>query len=312
MTLKVERLSLHRGSSELLHELSFELEAGQRVGLLGLNGAGKTTLMRALVGELPVSSGTATLEGIDLLTRPHQARALMGYLPEPIHLDHELTPKEALIFLSHLCDKEDKWPVEELLAKCGLSHRADERIGQLSHGYKKRVGLALALLTKPALLLLDEPFSGLDPAQIQSTRALLMELPDRCALLLSSHQLGELEQLCDKVLVLHGSELLDHDASQWAAMPRLVTVVFEGELERAHDALKVLGLEVHAKERAQDSSWRLSLMLTMSQREALVRALVMAGLGVRALIPAQRDLESLFLGLTQAQEHTSSEQGRPL
>lgn len=312
MTLTVKRLSLHRGRSELLRELSFELLAGQRVGLLGLNGAGKTTLMRALVGELPVSAGAATLEGIDLLTRPHQARALMGYLPEPMRLDHELTPTEALTLLSRLCDKEDKWPVEELLSKCGLTHRAHERIGQLSHGYKKRVGLALALLTKPALLLLDEPFSGLDPAQVKATKALLMALPERCALLLSSHQLGELEQLCDKVLVLHGGELLDHDASQWAAMPRLVTVVFEGELELAHSELKALGLEVIAKERAHDSSWRLSLMLTMSQREALVKALVMAGLGVRALIPAQRDLEALFLGLTQAQEHAHPEQERPL
>lgn len=300
MTLvKVERLCLHRGRVETLHELSFELEAGQRVGLLGLNGAGKTTLMRALVGELPVSSGTASIAGIDLLAHPHLARAKIGYLPEPMRLEHEHSPREALTFSSRLGASQAQRPIDELLAMCGLERHADERIGRLSHGYKKRVGLALALLHKPALLLLDEPFSGLDPAQIKTTRALLGALPQDVALLLSSHQLSELEQVCDKVLVLHHGRLLEHDAGQWAAKPKAVTVIVDGDLEVATAALKEQGLNITAHERAQDLSWRLRLTLTMSQREATVRSLVMAGLGVRALIPEQRELEALFLGLTQ-------------
>lgn len=300
MTLvKVERLCLHRGRVETLHELSFELEAGQRVGLLGLNGAGKTTLMRALVGELPVSSGTASIAGVDILARPHLARAQIGYLPEPMRLEHDHSPREALTFSSRLGASQAQRPIEELLAMCGLERHADERIGRLSHGYKKRVGLALALLHQPALLLLDEPFSGLDPAQVKTTRELLRALPQDSALLLSSHQLSELEQLCDKVLVLHHGRLLDHDAAQWATKPKAVTVIVDGDLEVAKAALKEQGLNITAHERAQDLSWRLSLVLTMSQREVTVRSLVMAGLGVRALIPQQRELEALFLGLTQ-------------
>lgn len=300
MTLvKVERLCLHRGRVETLHELSFELEAGQRVGLLGLNGAGKTTLMRALVGELPVSSGTASIAGVDILARPHLARAQIGYLPEPMRLEYDHSPREALTFSSRLGASQAQRPIEELLAMCGLERHADERIGRLSHGYKKRVGLALALLHQPALLLLDEPFSGLDPAQVKTTRELLRALPQDSALLLSSHQLSELEQLCDKVLVLHHGRLLEHDAAQWATKPKAVTVIVDGDLEVAKAALKEQGLNITAQERAQDLSWRLSLVLTMSQREATVRSLVMAGLGVRALIPQQRELEALFLGLTQ-------------
>ncbi|MEX1024355.1 MAG: ABC transporter ATP-binding protein, partial [Planctomycetota bacterium] len=181
-------------------------ERGEIVGFLGPNGAGKTTTLRMLTGFLPPSAGTISVAGHDILRDSLAVRQTIGYLPESVPLYAEHRVEEMLLFqgrLHGLARKEAQRRGAEVLARVGLAERARTPIGKLSKGQRQRVGLAVALLPDPDVLILDEPTSGLDPLQRIEVRGLVQELAERRTVLLSSHILPEIEAICPRVIVLH-------------------------------------------------------------------------------------------------------------
>ena len=195
-------------------DLTFTIPRGEVVGLLGPNGAGKTTTMRLLTGYLPATSGTARIAGFDVFEQPMQARRRVGYLPETPPLYDAMTVRRFLRFVAELKGLARGAVAAEVERVAGLTGTAGvlERVcGNLSKGYRQRVGIAQALVGDPDVLVLDEPTVGLDPIQIREMRDLVRSLGGRHTVLLSSHLLPEVAMTCTKVLVLNGGRLVDFD-----------------------------------------------------------------------------------------------------
>jgi ABC-2 type transport system ATP-binding protein len=195
-------------------DLSFTVQKGEVIGFLGPNGAGKSTTLRMLAGFLPATSGTARVAGFDVFEEPMEVKRRIGYLPEnpPVYLD--LTPRAYLAFcagLKKLPRKAVKGEIERVAHLARIEDVLDRVTGNLSKGYRQRVGLAQALLGDPEVLILDEPTVGLDPLQIREVRELVKSLAGKHTLLLSTHILPEVAMTCQKVLVLHRGRLVDFD-----------------------------------------------------------------------------------------------------
>ncbi len=201
--IAAERLTKYYGNARAVEDISFSCRRGEIVGFLGPNGAGKTTTMRILTGYLPPTSGVARIAGYDTLTDSLQARQHLGYLPETVPLYREMSVEGYLAFIGRVRRVPDLWQrIDEVLAAVGLQERAGSYIGHLSKGMRQRVGLAQAMLHNPEVLILDEPTIGLDPRQVVEVRELIKELGLRHTILLSTHILGEVEQLCDRVIMI--------------------------------------------------------------------------------------------------------------
>ncbi len=212
--IEVRELTKRYPGRTAVNGISFTVGRGEVVGFLGPNGAGKSTTMRILAAFMPATSGTARVAGYDVFHEPDEVRRRIGYMPEnnPLHLDMRV--REYLKFRARL--KGMGWGrsrerVDTVLQQCGLTDVQKRIIGQLSKGYRQRVGLADALIHEPDLIILDEPTIGLDPHQIRSVRALIQELGRRHTVLLSTHILSEVEMTCSRVLILNRGEILAVD-----------------------------------------------------------------------------------------------------
>ena len=195
-------------------DLSFTVGKGEVIGFLGPNGAGKSTTLRILTGFLPATSGTATVAGFDVFEHPLEVKRRIGYLPENPPVYPDLTPRGYLAFcagLKKLPRRSVKGEIERVAHLARIEDVLDRVTGNLSKGYRQRVGLAQALLGDPEVLILDEPTVGLDPLQIREVRELVRSLAGRHTLLLSTHILPEVAMTCQKVLVLHQGKLVDFD-----------------------------------------------------------------------------------------------------
>jgi len=209
--ISFRQVSKRYGSHEALREISFSVPAGQVLGLLGQNGAGKTTCMNILTGCLAPSSGQVLIGGKDVMTQPREAKRLLGYLPEQAPLYEEMTVKAYLRFACELKEVK-KSAVEDHIAeiaeKTGLGDTLGRKIGNLSKGYRQRVGVAQALCGAPDVLVLDEPTAGLDPRQSSEMRALIKALAGEHTVFLSSHILSEVQDVCDRVMILHHGRII--------------------------------------------------------------------------------------------------------
>jgi len=225
--IRIERLTKRYGTTEALKGLSFEVPRGQVVGFLGPNGAGKSTTMRILAGYLTPSGGTAQVGGIDVQADRVQARRLIGYLPENNPLYEEMMVVDYLQFIAEVRRVDRSvWRARlaQAVERCGLSTVLGKDIGQLSKGFRQRVGLAAAILHDPALLILDEPTTGLDPNQIVEIRALIKELGREKTVILSTHILSEVQSTCSRVLIINDGRLVADDT------PERLTSSGEGNL----------------------------------------------------------------------------------
>lgn len=208
--IEVEQVSKRYGSVEALKNVTLRAPKGRVLGLLGQNGAGKTTLINIITGYLAPSEGRALIDGHDPLLEPDLARRELGYLPEHPPLYDEMTVEEYLAFAAALkLVRRDAIPahIREIMGKTGLLEMRERLLGHLSKGYRQRVGVAQALCGDPDTLVLDEPTAGLDPKQITEIRALIRRLSAGKTILFSSHNLGEVRQLCDHVVILHRGEV---------------------------------------------------------------------------------------------------------
>jgi ABC-2 type transport system ATP-binding protein len=217
ITLSARNLYRRFGDHLVIHDVSLELRRGEVLGLLGHNGAGKSTTMQMLTGCLSPNSGDIEICGINLLRQPELAKANLGYLPETPPLYRELSVNEYLKFAARL--RGIKSPaIADVLAQtirsCGLESVGNKIIGTLSKGYQQRVGIAQAIIHSPALIVLDEPTVGLDPAQIREVRTLIRELGDTHSVILSTHLLSEVESVCDRVEIMQQGKLIYSDTSE--------------------------------------------------------------------------------------------------
>jgi ABC-2 type transport system ATP-binding protein len=293
------------GARQALFDVSFSIAKGEVVGFLGLNGAGKTTVLKILSGALLPSAGSFTVDGVDGLAHPREVRRRIGFLPDRPPLYPEMTVRQMLAYAGRLhgvpSSSIDR-RVDEVLALTGLGSVGDDLVEWLSHGYKQRVGIAAAIIHQPALVILDEPISGLDPAQIRAMRDLIRGLAEKHTVLLSSHILGEVSQTCDRILLIHGGRIVaqgkESDLAPGAQGRIEITARGTPELVKAIAPIEgVDGLEVAALE---DGAVKIGArVVSLAAREALVRALVTQGLGVRSVVDADAGLESVFLRLTR-------------
>lgn len=208
--IEVLGVSKRYGGVEALKGVTLTVPDGSVVGLLGQNGAGKTTLLNIITGYLAPTEGRVLIDGQDPLLSPESARRELGYLPEHPPLYDEMTVEEYLRFAAALKQVKPKAipaHVTEIMRKTGLTEMRERLLGNLSKGYRQRAGLAQALCGDPAVLVLDEPTVGLDPKQITEIRALIRRLAAKRTILFSSHMLGEVRQLCDRVVILHRGEV---------------------------------------------------------------------------------------------------------
>ena len=209
--LEVRNLSKRYGRTLAVDDLSFAVDAGQVTGFLGPNGAGKTTTLRILTCYMPATSGSATIAGHDVLTQSMQVRSVVGYLPESVPLYPEMRVREYLRFrgkLHGLSRPDREASVARVTQRCWLGDVIGRPIGQLSKGFRQRVGLADALLHNPRVLVLDEPTVGLDPTQIRETRALIRELAQDHTVILSSHILPEVEATCQRLIIINNGGIV--------------------------------------------------------------------------------------------------------
>ena len=215
--IDVRELTKRYAKYTAVNDVSFSVGRGEIVGLLGPNGAGKSTILRVLSGFMPATSGTVHIAGFDVFHDADEVRRRIGYMPENNPLHMEMRVREYLKFrarLKGLGRSRSRDRISTVLEQCGLTDVQKRIIGQLSKGYKQRVGLADALVHEPDLIILDEPTIGLDPNQLRSVRELIKSLSGKHTVLLSTHILPEVEATCSRVLILHRGEILAADTAE--------------------------------------------------------------------------------------------------
>src|ERR1041385_963854 len=212
--IEVRQLTKRYGDLTAIRDISFTVGRGEILGFLGPNGAGKTTTMRILTGYMPASSGTVPVDGFDVFESSFEVRRRIGYLPESPPLYTDMTVEGYLHFVARIKAvprAEIAEATDQVLATCGLVDVRPRLNGPLSKGYRQRVGLAQALIHNPPVLVLDEPTTGLDPHQIHDMRAVIKELSREKAIILSTHILPEVSQICEKVVILAGGRIALED-----------------------------------------------------------------------------------------------------
>lgn len=206
MSILLKNISKNYGAQRALNEVTLTIRKGQITGLLGPNGAGKSTLMKIITGAILPTSGTAVVNGVDVVASPLQVQQSLGYLPEHNPQYLELYVREYLEYVAQLY-KVDKERIPTVIEQTVLGPEQHKKIGSLSKGYRQRVGLAAALIPDPEVLILDEPTTGLDPAQLIEIRALLKNIATDKTVLFSTHIMQEVVELCDTVVFLQSGEI---------------------------------------------------------------------------------------------------------
>jgi ABC-2 type transport system ATP-binding protein len=325
----VSHLTKRYGSTLAVSDLSFEVGKGDVVGFLGPNGAGKSTTLRILAGFLGMTSGSVKVAGYDIEEDAFEARKHIGYMPEAVPLYPEMRVAEYLAFraeLKRVPRAQRRARVDEAMEKAGVMDRANVLIGNLSKGYRQRVGLADALVARPPLLILDEPTAGLDPNQILEVRALLKELGNEHTVLLSTHILSEVEASCSHVVVIDKGKLVAQGATadlQRLRRTRAYLVTVRGDVDAAEQIVKkVHGVAKVARQKHDDASIT-TLRCHVSKKladvdvpalperivEALVGGVAEGGRAfhVREVKPIASSLEEVFAELTRGQERAKAD-----
>ena len=213
MSIIVNNLGKQYGEQKAVNNISFNISKGEIVGFLGPNGAGKSTTMKMITGYLKADSGTATVCGIDVASNPIEVKKKIGYLPESNALYYDMYIKEYLSFIGGVHQIPDiKSQIDNIIELTGLTIEQKKKIGQLSKGYKQRVGLAAALIHSPEVLILDEPTSGLDPNQIIEIRNLIRQQSVNKTVLFSSHILQEVQAICDRIIIINKGNIVADDS----------------------------------------------------------------------------------------------------
>jgi len=305
-----ERLTKRYGSLTAVEDLSFSVAPGEIVGFLGPNGAGKSTTMRILAGTMSGTSGRAAIWGVSVALDPAGAKRHLAYMPENNPLPEDLRVEEYLTLRARLKDVAPDRVAERVrrvMEDCDLTRRASGRlIGQLSKGFRQRVGIADALLAEPRVVILDEPTIGLDPHQILGIRELIRSLRGKMAVLISSHILHEVEQVCDKVVIINRGRLVAQGRTEDLRRELLPEAAFT-VVTRADEAALLAACrraepaaEVAAVTSADGwNTFRVALPTGSPARETLAATLIGSGLALREIAEEKFGLEDIFLAATR-------------
>jgi ABC-2 type transport system ATP-binding protein len=301
MSIEVKDLLKIYGEQRAIDALSFTVGKGEIVGFLGPNGAGKSTTMKIITGFLSPDGGRAAVCGIDVKDHPLDTKKKIGYLPEANPLYPDMYVREYLDFIADLHKvRGKKEKIETVIGQVGLGPESNKRLGQLSKGYKQRVGLAAALIHDPEVLILDEPTSGLDPNQIVEIREVIKGLGQRKTVLFSSHILQEVEALCDRVLIIHKGRLVaDNTLGQLRQQDiDRVKITFKDP----PDAALLEGLKgVSRSAQSSPGEWEFETDQPENVKKQLMELALQNNLNIVSLQSENRRLEDIFRSLTTPQ-----------
>jgi ABC-2 type transport system ATP-binding protein len=301
MSIEVNNLSKMYGGQKAVDAISFRVDKGEIVGFLGPNGAGKSTTMKIITGFLKQDGGEAIVCGLNVKDKPLETKSRIGYLPEANPLYYEMYVREYLDFIADVHQVSNKKQrIEEVILMVGLSVESKKKLGQLSKGYKQRVGLAAALIHDPEVLILDEPTTGLDPNQILEIREVIRQLGQQKTVLFSSHILQEVEAVCDRVVIINKGKLVANDtiSALRGSMEQAnhIRVTFQEKI----NAGLLNGLASASGVRAIDEfSWELQTAAPDNLRKQLMELSLKENLNIVSLQSGEQTLEELFRELTR-------------
>ncbi|MDO8264697.1 MAG: ABC transporter ATP-binding protein [Gallionella sp.] len=314
ITLSARNLTRSFGNRQVVHNVSLEIRRGEVLGLLGHNGAGKSTLMQMLTGCLlpdGAEKNESSIEicGIDLLRHPALAKAHIGYLPETPPLYRELSVNDYLTFAARLRGMKSATVAEALAQtkqRCGLETSGNKIIGSLSKGYQQRVGIAQAIIHRPALIVLDEPTVGLDPTQTREIRGLIRELGNSSSVILSTHLLSEVESVCDRVDILQHGRLIYSDTSEHMQRHGSVSgFILSLRNPPAPGELEAIG-GISSVEQLSATQFRVLHTPDVNPSGTLITLAERQGWQLEQLTPLQATLEEVFVKITAAEKSTAA------
>ncbi len=297
--IQVEHLTKYYGPIAAVRDISFQVGKGEIIGFLGPNGAGKSTTMRVLTGFTPASGGTASIDGFNVETAPIEVKRRVGYLPERVPLYDEMVVRSFLLYVARVKGiprRSLRSEVDRVADACGLGDMRRRIIGNLSKGFRQRVGLAQALIGNPAVLILDEPTVGLDPRQIIEIRQLIKDLGSEHTIIISTHILPEVTMLCERVIIINQGRLVAEDS-----MANLTRGGASSAFLLEIDAPESEALAALRGARDVRRAWRTGpgeFIAEMADSDAgpeLARHVVSKGLRLRRLQPRSRSLEDVFM-----------------
>ena len=303
MSIEVEKVTKYYGSEQALNEVSFSIAKGEIAGFIGPNGAGKTTMMKILTGILPYNSVKVTIEGMEIDKDPLEIKKLIGYLPENNPLYSHMYIREYLQFVAGLYQlgKSTNGRVEEVIERTGLSGEVKKKIGQLSKGYRQRVGLASALVHDPEVLILDEPTTGLDPNQILDIRNLISEIGKEKTVMLSTHIMQEVEAICNRVIIINKGKIasdekpgiykVEADKNKQVVIVEFNKKLSPDELQKIEGVIKVVS--------TKDNGWLIEGESSEDLRERLFRFAVENNISVLSMQRQEKSLEEVFREITR-------------
>ena len=293
MSIVVENISKFYGDQKALDSISFSVNKGEIVGFLGPNGAGKSTLMKILTTFLSADEGKAEVNGFDVTIHAKDVQKSVGYLPEhnPLYLD--LYIREYLAFNADVY-KVSKSRIEEVLTLTGLTPESHKKIGQLSKGYRQRVGLACALLHDPEVLILDEPTTGLDPNQLVEIRELIKNVGKNKTVFLSTHIMQEVEAICDRVIIINKGELVEDKSLQSLTKNEIEHQIIEVEFDIVIDEVLIEFENLVNKQTKDKISWELTFESTDDMRPQVFDFAQANNLRILQMSKKSKKLEDIF------------------
>ncbi len=305
MMIEVSDLTKRYAGTTAVNGLSFTVGRGEIVGLLGRNGAGKTTTMRILSCFMPATSGSARVSGLDVFKDADEVRRRIGYMPENNPLHQDMRVREYLKFrarLKGLSRSRSRERVDRVVEQCGLGDVSKRIIGQLSKGYRQRVGLADALVHEPELIILDEPTIGLDPNQIRSVRQLIKELGNHHTVLISTHILPEVEMTCSRVLIMKGGKIVAADTPDNLQKGGQVVAEIAAPMKDLKEAMEDLSGVTHLSVAAAEGEYQrctLTLADGLDLRPEIFKLVKERGWKLRELARVRPSLEDIYIRLTR-------------
>ena len=301
MSITISNLTKNYGNQKAIDNISFNAANNEIVGFLGPNGAGKSTTMKIVTGFIKADSGNVMVNGIDVNTNSLAAKKQIGYLPEGNPLYHDMYVREYLNFISelHQIKTNRKKRIEEVIDLTGLRIESNKKTGQLSKGYKQRVGLAAALIHNPGVLILDEPTSGLDPNQIIEIRQVIKDLGKNKTILFSSHILQEVESICDRVIIINkGSIVADDTLSNLQVANNAYHIVMV-QFSTAIDAQELLKLDgVQKIEEENPFIYKIQTSDPENIKKQILKLSLEKNLNILSLQSEIKSLEEVFRNLT--------------
>ena len=299
MSISISNLSKNYGTQKAVNNISFNVNKGEIVGFLGPNGAGKSTTMKMITGYLNADAGNIQVCGIDASQNNIESKKKIGYLPEANPLYFEMYVREYLLFTAGVHQlKNKKERTEEIIKTVGLTLEANKKIGQLSKGYKQRVGLAAALIHEPEVLILDEPTSGLDPNQIIEIRNVIKALAKDKTVLFSSHILQEVEAICDRVIIINKGNIVADDSLQNLQLAKagqqFVSVTFQENI----NIKDLQNLDSTVNISASGNTFRIQTNDAENLRKQILKLSIDKNLNIVSLQNQSNSLEDIFRDLT--------------